>query len=104
MKMFAAATALLLSLSAFAASPVYVLDGGAKAIVRLDVQRGAIEAKAPLPFNDAPTEVIAAPDGKHLVVLCAGNNGNASAAIVDAATLAASPRIDLGRGLADVVF
>jgi DNA-binding beta-propeller fold protein YncE len=108
MRITATATALLLSLSmslsAFAASPVYVLDGGARTIVRLDVQQGAIEAKAPLPFNDAPTDMIAAPDGKHLVVLSTGTTGNAAAAIVDAATLTASSRIDLGRGLGDVVF
>lgn len=99
MKIFATATALLLSLSAFAAPPVYVLDGGARTIVRLDLQHGAIQAKAPLPFSEAPAELLAAPDGKHLVVL-----SSTSAAIIDAATLTASPRIDLGGGLRDVVF
>ena len=100
---FTAVLALLASLSAFAESPVYVLDGGGRSIARLDVQHGTIEAKAPLPFNEDPTEIVAAPDGKHLVVLSRGKL-NASAAIVDATTLSASPRIDLGRGLADVAF
>jgi len=108
MRIIATAAVLLLSLplslSAGAAAPVYVLDGGARTIVRLDVQRGAVEAKAPLPFNEAPTDVFAAPDGKHLVVLSSGKNQNAAAAIVDAATLTASPRIDLGRGAGDVAF
>jgi DNA-binding beta-propeller fold protein YncE len=105
-KALAAILALSLSLPAFAERPVYVLDGAGRSVARLDVQRGTIEAKAALPFLDAPAEMVAAPDGKRLIVLAPGKNrdSNASAAIVDTATLIASPRIDLGRGVADVVF
>lgn len=104
MRIVGTAAALLLSLSAFAAPSVYVLDGGAKTLARLDAKRDAIEATAPLPFTDAPTEVLAAPDGTHLLVLSVGKGANASAAIVDAATLHTSPRIDLGYGQPDVIF
>src|SRR5436190_114099 len=100
--------ALMATLYARADTPAYVLDAGAKTIVRLDVQHGTVEAKTPLPFRDDPTELISAPDGKHLVVLSPGKgrrfsdsfrpDGNASAAIVDTATLSSTPRIDLGRG------
>jgi DNA-binding beta-propeller fold protein YncE len=102
------------TLYARADTPAWVLDAGGKSIARLDVQRGTIEAKIPLPFRDDPTELIATPDGKHLVVLSPGKGrrfsdafrpeGNGSAVIVDTATLSATPRIDLGRGAGDVVF
>jgi hypothetical protein len=95
--------ALIVSPSAFARSLVYVLDGGGRAVARVDVERGMIEAKAPLPFTDDATEIVASPDGKRLVVLARGKT-SAAAAIVDSATLNASPRIDLGRGDGDVVF
>ncbi|HKO56256.1 MAG TPA: hypothetical protein VJ276_10285 [Thermoanaerobaculia bacterium] len=98
--------ALLAALPALAEPAVYILDGGGKSIARVDVSRGAIQAKELLPFTDDATDVLAAPDGKRLVVLSAGQRRafNASAAIVDAATMTASPRIDLGRGLGDTAF
>jgi len=98
-----AVVALIASPSVFAASLVYVLDGAGRAVARVDVERGAIEAKEALPFDGDATEIVASPDGKRLVVLSRGKT-SAAAAIVDAATLHASPRIDLGRGDGDVVF
>ena len=87
---------LLVSFSATAA--VYVLDAGAKSMVRLDVQHGSIEAKVPLPFIDDPTEIVATPDGKRLVVL-----SRTSAAIVDTATFSVSPRMSCAGDQFDVV-
>src|SRR5262245_17616322 len=104
MRALALCLSLAVSASAFAESRVYVLDGGGKTVARLDVRRGAIEAKASLPFIEGATDIVAAPDGKRLVVLSAGKRSNASAAIVDAATLTVSSRIDLGRGVAEATF
>src|SRR5437762_14091307 len=87
---------LLVSFSATAA--VYVLDAGAKSMARLDVQHGSIEAKAPLPFIDDPTEIVATSDGKRLVVL-----SRTSAAIVDTATFSVSPRMSFAGDQFDVV-
>src|SRR5438045_9432171 len=81
---------LLLPLSATAA--VYVLDAGAKSMVRLDVQHGSIEAKVPLPFIDDPTEIVATPAGKRLVFL-----SRTSAPLVDTATVSVSPRLSFAR-------
>ena len=90
MKFTTSFLALFASVSAFAQS-AYVLDAGASSIVRVDVQRGTVEAKAALPFHDDPTDIVTTPDGKRLVVLSHG-----TAAIVDAATLTASQPVNLG--------
>jgi len=95
--------------SAGAAEPrAFVLDAGGGSVVAMDMATGAVLATAPV--QGSPAHMVRTPDGARLVVLDPGPGkmtmrfgihptGKATATVLDAASLKAVSRVELGFNL-----
>jgi hypothetical protein len=94
------------------ASRFFVLDAGAPALVSIDLASG--KRTATLPLVGTPSWVVQSDDGRYLVVLDEGTGerkgergykaaGRSSATIVDATSLTAIGRVELGFGVDSVL-
>ncbi len=82
------------------AAPAYVIDSEGGALLRIDPLKGTVLDRVALPH--APSEILPSPDASKLLVLSSAKVS--SAVVVDAATLAVSERIELGRNAGEAAF